>query len=214
MPSAAPIPQRGRRLRKAHPALMPPPPPLSPPPARSLRSRPAHNSLPARWPPLTPRRRSVPSAWRRCKHAWQTVQVRWMPMRWRRNCWAARKKVGGAQRMTVDDPQSAEFDDLLLNLDRQSALYDRLYDLSERERAAIAGADLIQLAALVAEKEQIVAEAQRLERRRDAMCRQWARQRGMDGAPTLNDVRGWAASPAVRARLDAAAVSLSRRVSR
>ncbi len=116
--------------------------------------------------------------------------------------------------MTVDDPQSAEFDDLLLNLDRQSALYDRLYDLSERERAAIAGADLIQLAALVAEKEQIVAEAQRLERRRDAMCRQWARQRGMDGAPTLNDVRGWAASPAVRARLDAAAVSLSRRVSR
>jgi flagellar biosynthesis/type III secretory pathway chaperone len=119
--------------------------------------------------------------------------------------------------MLDDTPPPAHdpaFDDLLLNLDRQGALYDRLLELSERERAAIARADLAALAALVAEKERLVAEAQALERQRAAMCAGWARQHGLTQPPTLDDVRAWSRSPAYRARLDAAALTLSRRVSR
>lgn len=106
------------------------------------------------------------------------------------------------------------FDDLLVNLDHQGALYERLLDLSERERAAIGRADLAALAVLVTEKERVIAEAQALERQRTAMCAGWARHHGLAQPPTLADVRGWVQSPAYRARLDAAALTLSQRVSR
>jgi flagellar biosynthesis/type III secretory pathway chaperone len=111
---------------------------------------------------------------------------------------------------TVD----VDFADLLHNLDRQSALYDHLLTLSEREREAIGQADLPRLVGLVAEKERVIAEAQTLEQQRETMCQRWAWQRGVADAPTLGAVQGWLASPEHAARLSAVAVELSARVSR
>jgi flagellar biosynthesis/type III secretory pathway chaperone len=107
-----------------------------------------------------------------------------------------------------------DFDALLLNLEQQAEHYDRLLDLSERERAAISRADLAMLAALVAEKEGVVAAAQLLERQRTILCDHWARQRGLAQAPDMDDVREWATSHSQRVRLETVAVTLSQRVRR
>ena len=111
-------------------------------------------------------------------------------------------------------PDGGDFDGLLLNLDRQNALYDELLTLSERERTAIGHADLAALVALVAEKERVIAEAQMLERQREALCLQWAHVRGEVKPPTLSDVQEWATSAADAARLRLVSVQLSQRVRR
>ncbi len=111
-------------------------------------------------------------------------------------------------------PAIDDFDGLLTNLDRQGALYDALLDLSDREREAIGRADLAQLSHIVAEKERIVAEAQRLEQARQEACARWARAWGMERHPTIGDLRTRAHTTEMAERLDAAAISLSRRVRR
>ncbi len=107
-----------------------------------------------------------------------------------------------------------DFDGLLTNLDRQSALYDQLLALSDREREAIGRGDLKTLAELVAEKERVVSAAQTIEREREAACAQWAREWGMAAPPTLSDVRQRARDADSARRLDAAAIALSERVTR
>jgi flagellar biosynthesis/type III secretory pathway chaperone len=114
----------------------------------------------------------------------------------------------------ADTGPPPDFDALLVNLELQADHYDRLLDLSERERVAIGQADLATLAALVAEKERIVAAAQLLECQRMILCAHLARQRGMPHAPDLDDVRAWATSQGQRTRLETVAVTLSQRVSR
>ena len=107
-----------------------------------------------------------------------------------------------------------DFGGLLLNLDRQSALYDQLLELSERERTAISEADLPALVALIEAKERIITQAQALERQREAMCRHFARLHGLGRSPTLSEMHGWADSPASIARLQAISLQLSERVRR
>jgi flagellar biosynthesis/type III secretory pathway chaperone len=111
-------------------------------------------------------------------------------------------------------PSQPDFGALLGNLDRQSELYDQLYDLSERERAAISEADLPALVALIEAKERLVSEAQVLERQREGLCRHFARMHGLDRAPTIHDLGDWADSPTSVARLRAVSLQLSARVMR
>jgi flagellar biosynthesis/type III secretory pathway chaperone len=111
-------------------------------------------------------------------------------------------------------PTQPNFSALLANLDRQSDLYDQLYALSERERAAIGDADLPALVALIEAKERIVTEAQTLERQREALCRHFARLHGMERPPTIHEIGGWADSPGSLARLRAVSLQLSARVQR
>ncbi len=111
-------------------------------------------------------------------------------------------------------PSHPDFGALLGNLDHQSALYDQLLALSERERTAIGEADLPALVALIEAKERIITEAQMLERQREALCRHFARLHGMERTPTLRDLHGWADSPASIARLQAISLQLSARVQR
>ncbi|HKD74861.1 MAG TPA: flagellar protein FlgN, partial [Ktedonobacterales bacterium] len=87
-------------------------------------------------------------------------------------------------------------------------------DLSDREREAIGRADLTQLSHIVAEKERIITEAQRLEQARQEACARWAREWGMAQHPTIGDMRARARTTELAERLDAAAVALSRRVQR
>src|ERR1700759_1449371 len=105
-----------------------------------------------------------------------------------------------------------DFGALLGNLDHQSELYDQLYELSERERAAISEADLPALVALIEAKERLVSEAQVLEHQREALCRHFARMHGMERAPAIRDLGDWADSPASVARLRAVSLQLSARV--
>jgi flagellar biosynthesis/type III secretory pathway chaperone len=109
-------------------------------------------------------------------------------------------------------PTIADFDGLLTNLDRQSALYDQLIALSEEERQAIGRADLTDLARIIAAKEQIIVEARTLESARDLACQQWAKLWGLDRVPTIADVRVRATSPALARRLEIVSVTLSHRV--
>ena len=107
-----------------------------------------------------------------------------------------------------------DFDGVLDNLDRQGSLYDTLLSLSDQEREAISRADLAALTSIVATKERIVAEARQLEAIRMAACTRWAQEWGMATPPTIGEMRARAQTPAMAARLSAAALILTERVKR
>jgi flagellar biosynthesis/type III secretory pathway chaperone len=111
-------------------------------------------------------------------------------------------------------PPVVDFDSLLDNLACQSALYDELLALSERERDAIGRADLITLQWIIARKEEIIGLASQLEMHREASCAHWAQDWGLDGPPTIHDMRERATSAREAAQLDAVTVELSQRVAR